>query len=65
MSYKALIALIKTHTDYLQFVTILKDDKEIKESMFEAYKILALQELSKKKIWSQSHNDARSSWGTS
>ena len=49
MSYKALIALIKTHTDYLQFVTILKDDKEIKESMFEAYKILALQELSKKK----------------
>jgi len=46
MNYKELITLINSHADYLQFITILKGDKDINESMFEAYKLLALQKLS-------------------
>ena len=45
MDYKELIKLIKTHIDYMQFITILEADKDIKESLFEAYKVLALQKL--------------------
>ena len=50
MDYKELIKLIKTHIDYMQFITILEADKDIKESMFEAYKILALQKLYEKSL---------------